>query len=301
MLAYALARRKSVIFTEDRIFTFISLGVFSAEKLNLVFLAQEPEIDVAFGDTALVLIDCAKESDTFGLLDDMFFSIRICPLGSQVCEHWIWRGRSEMLVLDAMPLRFIIAASSLTNYPSATLQLCVAPTRQRLQQLLTCLLRAGPNTRFCYSLDESALSVPLREYLVSLSPPKLLEFAAKAHIRTSRACVARADSGPDLFLFRRDLVGFEDLCPIIATRWVMSEIYRLHVISGVTALRSMEVVRCHRDSLLQSRAWIFEHLCHALLLQETSKNLSRLALSQCFPFGASRRKGALKISHLGNE
>lgn len=178
------------------------------------------------------------------------------------------------------------------------LQLHVEATRTCLQRLLTCLRIVGLNLRSSLSLNWSTLRTDLREYIASLNADALLELAKWARLSPYSVKIARTGDGPDIFLLRRDIMPYEGCLPVIASRHIINEIGALHGFTGLCALSGMEVVRRSPDGFLDTRTWLFEYLCHTMLSSGSSVYLPRLSLSQCFPAGACKRKGALKVAHL---
>ncbi|VDB88547.1 unnamed protein product [Peniophora sp. CBMAI 1063] len=60
----------------------------------------------------------------------------------------------------------------------------------------------------------------------------------------------------------------------------------------------MEAVQHPHDGFPESRRWLSEYLCHSVLAVGSPDWLSRLILKQVFPLGASKRKGALRLTHI---
>ncbi|VDB87365.1 unnamed protein product [Peniophora sp. CBMAI 1063] len=290
ILAHALSRRQNMVFfTGKSAVVFSPLGVFSSDRLDLDSVTLDDFNDAIDGH-ALALVDVAKDNYEFGPPSTLFFSIRVYPPSSRWYEQWIERYRPATTVLDALPALRILSA--------AALHVDIAATRTSLQQLLTCIRIAGLNLRFCLSLDPSTLRGDLRDYIASLSTVRLSEMAARARFSPHSTEIARQDDGPDIFLLRREIITFEACLPTIASRHILSEIGSFHGFPGLSALEDMEVVKRCPDGFSESKQWLFEHRCHMLLMSGTSDNPSRFTLSQCFPPGAPRRKGALKAAHI---
>ncbi|KZV64769.1 hypothetical protein PENSPDRAFT_757010, partial [Peniophora sp. CONT] len=291
ILACSLSRRQSMIFfTGTRILVFSPLGVFSGESLDLNFVTYGYFQDT-IGARPLALVDVADDSDYSGPVESMFFSIRVYPPSSRRYEQWIDRYGPAMLVLDALPAPLVVSA--------ATLQLHIEATRACLQQLLVCLRIAGLNLRLVLSLDASVLRVSLRDHISRLSADLLSQLAQQARFSPYPVETARMEeNGSALFSLRRDMTTYEACLPVIASRHIVGEIGEIHGYAGLSALRSMEVVRHSPDGFLDTNIWIFEHLCHVMLSSGSPEHLPRLRLSRCFPLGAYKSKGALKMAHL---
>ncbi|VDB88545.1 unnamed protein product [Peniophora sp. CBMAI 1063] len=290
ILAHALSRRQNIIFfTGKHVVLFCPLGAYSGEALNVDLSSCSDFCGIIEG-RPVVLVDVDKERDTFGPPEMMFSSIRVYPPNSHHYERWIGSNGSNRLVLDPLPARSVVSA--------ATLQCHIKATTQCLQQLMTCLRVAGINLRSSLSLDSSTLRSELREYISGLTTKSLAEFANRARLSRSQVKVARPGEGPDIVLLRREMTPAEACLPVIASRHILGEISTSHGFAGLSILKNMEAVRRTLDGFLDTRTWLFEHLCHALLSSESPEPLPGTTLSQCFPDGASKRKGALKMAHL---
>ncbi|VDB87366.1 unnamed protein product [Peniophora sp. CBMAI 1063] len=275
LLALALARQQNVVFfAGSRVVVFSSLGVFDAPTFN-VPLPSLAYFERAVGGECIALVDVTQDSD-------------ICPSEKNVLHHMHMSIRKFNSIrrlgagLSFNISRFRCLLSSLHYFSArATLQLRIKPAKQCLLQLLKCLAIAGPNLRACLSLDAHALRASLERSILSVSPHTLLDLAETASFAPAYLIdVARATSIIGLFSYRKvPEKGWEGILPAIASRPVIGYVSEMHGLSGLSALRSMQAAQDPPDGFVQTREWLFEHICHSILMDGTSKNVSVAA--QC--------------------
>ncbi|VDB88546.1 unnamed protein product [Peniophora sp. CBMAI 1063] len=289
ILVQCLSSRQNVVAHLDgSVVLFCSEGVYSGKTLELNLFSLD-DFNSAIGGEAWAISDVVEDGALHVPSAGVMYCIRIVSASSPSLEHYIHDKSPAVLVLDVPTVESLIM--------SATVRFDVKPTRPHLRRILENVHMFGRSFG-TFASDNLIMRTDLADYITGLSPAHLFTLAHKASFGLHFQEVMRSGAGPDLFSLKRDIAAHEGFIPTIASRFVLSEVARLHGLAGLSGLRSMDVVQRELDGYQESGHWLREFIAHCLLSEGSVEHLARCQLEQIFPFGASKRRGALKISHI---
>ncbi|KZV64770.1 hypothetical protein PENSPDRAFT_656301 [Peniophora sp. CONT] len=290
ILIKCLSRRRNVfVYSNESVVLFSAKGVYSGFHFKLNLFALD-DFETAVGGEAWAIVDIVGDDDFYGPSADVMYPVRIFPATSRPLERYVDDNLPAVMVLDSPTVQSVLLI--------ATLHHDMKPTEAHLRRLLGNIHMFGPKFGACLASDTPASQAALVDYISAMAPSQLSKMAKQSRFELCFAGIARSGGGPDILSLRCDIADHEGFLPTIASRFVLSEIARLHGYAGLSSLCSMDVVKRQPDGLRESRRWLHEFLIHYLLSDGSPESLRLFDLKQVFPFDASKRRGALKVAHL---
>lgn len=178
--------------------------------------------------------------------------------------------------------------------------------RNRKDELLRLLLYLhdfGSHPRLCYrqfsKLNEQRQS--LSDYVAGFSLDQRVRLARLPISGHKYSDLLREDDGPDILtLCRNNTNNNGSLIAVVASRRAMGELREHFDFDDFFELRDMGVVVGPPDNLLETRSWLFEHLCHSIISEGrvTIDGRQICSLSQRHPLDSEQKPGVLRLSHV---